>query len=370
MLHVTAVTAALAAAAARIVRLLPDRRFGGGPGAVVLRAAGDHVELSAGDGELSVRLRVPALVHEPGSAVVARRAVADTLGALDAPEVVLAVEGSRLALRAPGARFALPRLDAGANPVPDLPPPSGTVDGAALRAAVLPVAGAASREHALPIFTGVRIRSRGDHLSLLATDRFRLAVAEVPWEPAAGAIDVLVPAAALAELARQAAASPRVGLHAAGDRLGVVTDDGSVLLAALGGAYPDDQLDRLLAPVVEAVVEVEADALVAAVSRAAPYGGPHSRVELRTGDGGLAVHGSDPLAGESEEQVKASVRGDRVARVFKARLLLDAVRPFAGRTARLTVQGGLRAAVVTGDPGPDGVDLRYLVVPMRLADPS
>ena len=40
----------------------------------------------------------------------------------------------------------------------------------------------AVREHSLPIFTGVRVRSQDGRLSLLATDRFRLAWAIMPWE--------------------------------------------------------------------------------------------------------------------------------------------------------------------------------------------
>src|SRR5687767_12431946 len=115
-IHLTAPAAPLAAAATRVARLLPVRAPLSG---VLLRAAADGLWLLASDGEVSVRVRVPAQVHEPGEVVVPRRAVADTLAALDAPEVRLRVEGSRLAVRAPSARFALPLLDPGAV----LPPP-------------------------------------------------------------------------------------------------------------------------------------------------------------------------------------------------------------------------------------------------------
>lgn len=235
-----------------------------------------------------------------------------------------------------------------------------------LRAAAVPVASAASREHALPIFTGVRLRSRDDRLSLVATDRFRMAAAYAPWQPQRGAaVDALVPAALLAEVAKQAGRADTVVVHADGDRFGLAWDGGSVVATSLGSPFPDQQIDRLLDTRVECAVEVEADALAAAVDRAAPYAGPHGKVVVHAADGVLVVRGSDPLGGESEETVKASVRGDQLTRSYQARFLLDALRPFTRRTVLMQIQSGMRATVFTAEPGEDHVDLRYLVVPMR-----
>ncbi|GMA35747.1 hypothetical protein GCM10025876_19510 [Demequina litorisediminis] len=42
---------------------------------------------------------------------------------------------------------------------------------------------AASRDETLPILTGVRMEIDGSHISLLATDRYRLALRELDWKP-------------------------------------------------------------------------------------------------------------------------------------------------------------------------------------------
>jgi hypothetical protein len=74
------------------------------------------------------------------------------------------------------------------------------------------------------------------------------------------------------------------------------------------------------------------------------------------------------LAGESEETVKAVVRGDHVSRFYQSRLVLDALRSVAGHTVLMRIQAGLRATEFTALPGTEpAVDLRYLVVPMRPA---
>jgi DNA polymerase-3 subunit beta len=367
-LNLTAQTAALAEAATRVARLLPARPLQPALAGVLLSADERGLLLSATDGELTVRAWVPATVHIDGSAVVSRRVFGDTLAALCAPEVRLAAEGSRLAVRTSTARFALPLIGQELPRCTGLPPLVGEVRGADLRKAAPPVAGAASREHALPIFTGVRVRSDGERITMLATDRYRMASVSMPWRPAvAGArLDTLVPAAVLGETAKQAGRADRVVVHADGQLFGLSWADGSIVVPTLDTPFPDTQVDRLLDLAAQCTVEVDADALAGAVDRAAAYGGEHSRVTVGVGDGSLVVRANDPLAGEAEETVKASVRGDHLTRSYQARLLTDALRPFAGRMVVVRVQDGMRPTAFTSAPAeePD-VDLRYLVVPMR-----
>lgn len=97
-----------------------------------------------------MRLALPATVHTEGRVLVPAKPLADTVRALDVPGVRLAIEGSRLALRTSSARFALPLLEVDVHPgLPELPPPVATV------------AATASRDQALPLFTGVRLREPG-----------------------------------------------------------------------------------------------------------------------------------------------------------------------------------------------------------------
>lgn len=369
-MDVTAPVARLATAAALMLRLLTARSLQPSHLGALLRADDDGLHLIATDGEVVVHLRTPATVHTPGEVFVPRRAVAETLTTLDAGDARLTVQGGRLAIRVPGARFALPSLpDAGPPPV-HLPPARGTVTGDDLRAVAVPVAGAASREHALPMFTGVRLRTHDTTLSLLATDRFRLATATVPWHattpsPASdpGRVEALVPAAVLARAAQQLSRVPEVHVHAGDDAFALSWDGGSFTTATIGGGYPDAQLSRLLDIDTSCVVETDADTLAHAVERAAAYGGPHGRVTLQAIDGALLVRADDPLTGESEQTVKATVDGGHTIRSFQGRLLLDALRAFAHHPVRLRVQEGMRATAFTADL--PTATLTYLVVPLR-----
>jgi hypothetical protein len=78
------------------------------------------------------------------------------------------------------------------------------VDGGVLGAAISQVVTAASRDDTLPMLTGVCLDIAGAALTLAATDRYRLAVREMPWEPVQPGLRAaaLVPARTLADAAR------------------------------------------------------------------------------------------------------------------------------------------------------------------------
>src|SRR5919197_2422627 len=121
-MDLTASTVDLAAAASDAVRLVPGRMIDPVLSGLLLSAGPDGVVLAANDRERTVRLACAAVVHTDGRVLVPARPLAETLRAIDAPEVRLVVEGARLAIRVPGARYALPLLDVDIHPGVPQPP--------------------------------------------------------------------------------------------------------------------------------------------------------------------------------------------------------------------------------------------------------
>ncbi|MBP2179310.1 DNA polymerase III subunit beta [Amycolatopsis magusensis] len=349
-MDLTAPSSALAAAFAEAVRLLPS----GGPG-LLLRADAHGLVLAGNDHERAVRLACTALTHTDGEVLVPARPLAETLKVLDEPEVRLVVEGSRLAIRTARGRFALPLLDRSSYLDGGELPVVGSLDGGLLSRALAAVAPTAARDDALPMFTGVRVRSGPGGLSLLASDRFRMAAAEVPWS--GGEVDALVPAALLAEVGKQVSGS--VSVHADVNRFGLSWGRSTVTTAVLDGGFLTE--DSISTGAVETRLTLAADALAAAVRRTSLYAGPRGVVTLGVQDGSVRVAGTDPRAGEAEEEVKSTVDGNRLAPSYQARYLLDALRPFTGGEVVLAIQPGLRATILTTA----ATSLRYYVMPMQ-----
>jgi DNA polymerase-3 subunit beta len=366
-MDLTASTAGLAAAASDAVRLVPGRMVDPVLSGLLLSAGPDGVVLAANDRERTVRLSCAAVVHTDGRVLVPAKPLAETLRAIDAPEVRLVVEGARLAIRVPGARYALPLLDVDIHPgVPKPPALVGQVEAAPLSTALGTVAATASRDDALPLYTGVRVRADGDRLVLLATDRFRMAVAALPWQPA-DALDALVPATLLTELARQLPSSGMVSVHADRNRLGVAWSSTVLTTAILDGTAIHES--KVPLSDVDTHLTLDADTLTAAVRRVALYTDPRGTISMEVGDSDIRLRGTDQQSGEAEETVKSTVDGGRTGQAFQARYLLDALRPFAGQAVHIALQPGMRAAVFT-PATPTTPDLRYVVMPMRPPAPA
>jgi DNA polymerase-3 subunit beta len=182
---------------------------------LLLQADHDGLMLSCFDYEVSARMRVDADVEEAGTALVPGRLLAEITRSLPAMDVEVASDADIVGLTCGSAEFTLVSLPLADYPaLPEPPPPAGTVDGGALAVAAAQVVPAASRDDTLPMLTAVCLEIDGRTLTLAATDRYRLAVREVPWTPAAPGIRtaVMVPARTLADVARTMAPGAEVAV--------------------------------------------------------------------------------------------------------------------------------------------------------------
>jgi len=199
---------ALGDAVAWVARALPSRPVVPVLAGLLLEA-GDGLVLSCFDYEVSARVRIDAEVAEPGTALVPGRLLAEITRSLPSQSAEFTSAADAVSLVCGSAEFMLVTLPLEEFPaLPEPPPAAGTVDGGALAAAAAQVVPAASRDDTLPMLTGVCLDFDGEKITLAATDRYRLAVREIPWAPADPALRAaaLVPARTLADVARTMAA--------------------------------------------------------------------------------------------------------------------------------------------------------------------
>ncbi len=287
---------------------------------LLLTIAGEQLTVSGFDLEASTEVDLDVSAGEDGQTLVSGRLLADITKALPPHPVDVTLDGSRLSIVCGAARFTLPTMPVEDYPrLPSMPTTAGTVDSAAFATAVAQVAIAAGRDDTLPMLTGVRLEIDGTRLTLAATDRYRLAVRELDWNPenpSSEPAQVLVPARALAEAARSLSHSDTMtlALSAGGTGEGIIGFTGSTngrasrattrLLDATFPAYrsllPNEwssSADITVAPLVEAVRRV---ALVA--DRNTP-------VRLEFADAALALSAGGDDEGRAEENLEVGLRG-------------------------------------------------------------
>jgi DNA polymerase-3 subunit beta len=367
----------LAEAVAWTARALPAR-----PTIPVLAGirlqAGSELTLSSFDYDVSAQATVPVTTNEEGSALVSGRLLAEISRSLPARPVQIVAEAGRAVLTCGSATFNLLTMPEDEYPaLPAMPPAAGVVGSDAFATAVGQSAIAAGRDDTLPALTGVRIEIEGDTLTLISTDRYRLAVRELRWTPERPdeSAAVLVPARALSETARALTAGAQVSIALAlpgaeggqgGD--GMIGFEGAgrrTTSRLLGGEFPRYQ--GLLPTSQRSLAEMSTSVLAEAVKRVALVAERNTAVRLAFSSGQLILEAGTGDEAQAEEALEASFEGDDLAIAFNPQYLLDGLAAIDSDTVRIAFTDPGKPALITGKPGPDGQpDYRYLLMPIRL----
>ena len=162
-----------------VARTLPSRPSVPILGGVLLEAD-SGLTISGFDYETSAQVSVPAEVSEPGSTLVSGRLLADIARALPDRPVEVVVTAQKMYITCGSAKFTLPTMPVEDYPqLPAMPEVTGSAEVDAFSEAVGQVVVAAGKDDTLPMLTGIRMEIEGTRVTLIATDRFRLAIREL-----------------------------------------------------------------------------------------------------------------------------------------------------------------------------------------------
>jgi DNA polymerase-3 subunit beta len=344
----------------------------------VLLEASDEgtLTLSAFDYEVSAKITVAADVSEGGTVLVLGRLLADISRNLPDKPVDIALDGNKVSVTCGSSRFSLMQMPADEYPtLPTAPEPSGTIAGDVFTQAVAQVSVAADRGDTLPILTGVRVEIEGDKVTLLATDRYRLAMRELTWNP--GAADAshvaLVPARTLSETAKALGASGSIeialGSSAGGDGLvGFEAGQRRTTTRLLDGEYP--KVTSIFPTSVDSEAVVRTSELVEAVRRVALVAERNTPVRLRFTDGQVTIEAGTGDDAQASEAVESTLAGPELEIAFNPSFLLDGLGVIGTDYARLSFTQPSRPAVLSGQDEQDGeadTSYRYVLMPVRFA---
>ncbi|HNP56445.1 MAG TPA: DNA polymerase III subunit beta [Gordonia sp. (in: high G+C Gram-positive bacteria)] len=371
-----------------VARSLPARPPVPVLGCVVLTAGENGLTVSGFDYEVSAQESIAAEVAEPGRVLVSGRLLADITKALPSKPVDVGLDGSRVSITCGSAKFSLPTMPVEDYPeMPAIPATTGTIPSNIFAEAISQVALAAGRDDTLPMLTGVRLEIDGKTVVLAATDRFRLAVRELEWQPsdasASGA--VLVPAKTLADAAKTAGAEAATDVTLAfGSGAGI---GGDGIFGILGGAkqtttrlldaeFP--KFRQLLPASHTAVATIDSAPLLDAIKRVALVADRGAQVRMEFTEGSVLLTAGGDEAGKAEEELPVVFHGEPLTIAFNPGYLQDGLAAIGVPTVDFGFTTPSRPAVLRPSTGeepvadesgaflaPDSV-FSYLLMPVRL----
>jgi DNA polymerase-3 subunit beta len=367
---------ALAEAVAWTAKSLPNRPSVPVLAGVLLRAADGELHVSGFDYEVSSQVTVAVTGEADGAALVSGRLLAEITKALPAKPVEIAAAGAHLELVCGSARFTLPTMPVEDYPtLPEMPASAGTIDAAAFAAAVGQVAVAAGRDETLPMMTGVRLELIGHTLAMLATDRYRLALREIQWQPDDPDINInaLVPARTLHDTAKT--------LGPLGGNVTMALAQGSTgegLIGFAGGTRRTTSrlLDGANYPPVRSLfpntrnaeARVSVATLVEVVKRVSLVGGRTTPVLLSFSSDGLIVEAGGTEEARASEAMEATFEGEPLTIGFNPQYLIDGLQNLGTGTAFFSFVDAFKPAVIEpcGEDGEIATGYRYLIMPIRV----
>ncbi len=310
------------------VKLLPQRTTLPILSGVLLHADGSTVTLSSFDYEVSAQTSITADVTEGGTVLVSGRLLADIASRLPNAPVEFTTDEGKIAVRCGSARFTLSSMPVEEYPsLPVVDGATGVLPGDAFADAVAQVAVAASRDDVTPVITGVQLEITGNRLSLVATDRYRVAVREIDWE-ATGSIDgvtALVPARTLSEIGKifAHAATVSVTIVSGGDRelIAFSADQKTVTSLLIKGNFPP--VKRLFPETVENYAVMNTAELIESTRRVQLVLERDAALRYSFGDDGLTLEAIGSENAQASETIDAHVTGGDTTVSLKPQFLID-----------------------------------------------
>ncbi len=333
------------------------------------------LRLSSFDYEVSAKVEVPAEVMDAGTALVSGRLLADIARALPGKPVDVATDGSRVSVTCGSGRFTLLTMPVEEYPtLPAMPDKSGVIAGDVFTEAVNQVTVAASRDETLPILTGVRMEIEGEALTLLATDRYRLALRTLDWRPATPDISriALVRARTLSEVAKAlgAAGDVTIALSTGGssELIGFEAAGRHTTSLLVDGEYP--KVRSLFPDTSPTHAVTSTAALIEAVRRVALVAERNTPVRFSFAEGTLTLEAGQGEDAQASEALECTLSGEELSIAFNPQFLLDGVGALGHPFARLSFTQSTKPAVISGQAEAEGDDdesYRYLLMPVRMA---
>ena len=375
----------LAEAVAWTARSLPTRPSVPILAGLLVKASGNQVVMSSFDYETSAQISVAAQVNDDGVALVSGRLLADIARSLPNKPVDITADATQMELVCGSARFTLQTLPVDDYPMlPTMPEATGTVQSDDFSRAVAQVVVAAGRDELLPVFTGVRMEIEGGTLSLLATDRYRMALKEIPWNPSSARADgaALVPARVLGETAKSMTSGEVVTLSLAsagsGDGLIGFEGDGAagvreITTRLLDGEFP--KVRHLMNVQAALTVRANTAEVIAAVKRVALVAERNTSLRMIIGDQAItleAATGDQAQAVEALEAVVTDETGNGLAMTaagFNPHYLSDALSALDAPYVHFAFTAPGKPCLITALSELDGepqTDYRHVIMLMRL----
>jgi len=334
----------------------------------VLCKAGQGLSLTGYNMETAITYLIEADVSDPGQCILPAKLFGDIIRRLpEGPVTVVVDDNYKVSIRAGFASFTISAESA--DDYPELPDVSTgkaiRIPQSALKELISGTIFAVSENQGRPIHTGVKFEVKGDAVSAIAVDGFRLARRTFHAEESTGRdLSFVVPAAGLKEVEKILTdCDDNVAFTLGGKHILYQIGNATLVCRLLEGEFldwrkvvPTNCPIKLIANVSDLASSVERVGLIVSEKYKSPVRCIFSNqvLSMRT----------NTTIGAAEDRCSIAGDGKELEIGFNVRYLADALKVVPSEEVTLELTNGLSPIVLT--PVDDKKDFAYMILPVRI----
>jgi DNA polymerase-3 subunit beta len=273
--------------------------------------------------------------------LVSGRLLAEIASRLPAAPVNFSTDDGKITVACGSAHFTLLSMPVEEYPtLPVVAESSGTVNADEFANAIAQVAVAASRDDVTPVITGVQLDITENTVSLVATDRYRVAVREIPWTSSAELTpgSALVPARTLIEIGKTFGHSGSISIAVTNsderELIAFQADHKTVTSLLIKGNFPP--VKRLFPEVVENFAVINTAELIDAVRRVSLVLEREAALRFTFSIDGLTLEAVGSEQAQAMETIDAFLTGTETVVSLKPQFLLDGLSSVHSEFVRIS----------------------------------
>lgn len=335
-------------------------------GGIYAQAVGDMLVLESTDLTKSIKYELPALVEEEGRTVFLGNLVSDIVKKLPDAAIHVTEENGQAFITCDAITYDIKTLDA--DDFPDFPSVEPTQELVlpfpTFASMVKKVSIAVSRDESRVILTGVLIELEGTTLRMVATDSFRLAVAEVELPEYTGEdFNAVISGDFLKELTTLPKSEEPLYLGLTDNQIVARYLNTVLVNRRIAGNYPNYK--QLLANSFVTEVFVNKEDLYTALGRVAVVADNGSSVRLTVDlDAPLIqVSSISQDKGSAQQSLSCEGTGENMELGYNFKFLQEGLSVIPTEKVKLCIQSPEKPGVFYAV---DGESFLYLLMPMRL----
>ncbi|HVY67394.1 MAG TPA: DNA polymerase III subunit beta [Patescibacteria group bacterium] len=332
---------------------------------ILLKTENGSLVISSTNLEIAITTQVRCRVEEEGLVTVSSKTFNELIGNLPNKNITLQTEQNSLKIEAENYHTAIKTLPAEEFPIiPEVD--NGvrdSIDCQKLKNSLDQVVFAASNNQTQQEITGILFSNNGSGLTLVATDRYRLAEKKMVDGVKNLEYQAIIPQRTLNELSRIIGQQKGVvDLVVNETQVSLSLNDTKIVSRLVDGEYPDYK--QIIPTTFPINAKVERQAFVGALRTAGVFSQSNSvRLVFSCTKGCVLLSAESPDLGKSEVELPADMSGgEEVGVILNFHYLLDCLSCITEERVELKVIGDSSPILVVPE---NSQDYTYLVMPIK-----